>query len=57
MALHESMSRLGGWEGYEVVEDWDERARPAALVRDSVEADPRAAALLQRLWSVDPSHS
>ena len=24
MALHESMSRLGGWEGYEVVEDWDE---------------------------------
>ncbi len=24
MALHESMSRLGGWEGYEVADDWDE---------------------------------
>lgn len=24
MALRESMSRLGGWEGYEVEEDWDE---------------------------------
>ena len=24
MAPHEFMSRLGGWEGYEVLDDWDE---------------------------------